>query len=49
MQKQNKDIKISVRMTETQFKHIQHMIDSGQAKNQNQAIQMLINKAILFG
>lgn len=41
--KQTKDVKIAARITSNQHRKLQALVDSGKAKNFNEAIEIVIN------
>lgn len=45
--KENKESKITARITDTQHSYIQRLIDEGKAKSPSAAIQYLINMAMI--
>ncbi|NEX81749.1 hypothetical protein [Aeromonas rivipollensis] len=47
--KANKDVKLSLRITEAQNAFLEKQVAEGKAANINQAMQNLINKGMLFG
>jgi len=50
MKKENKDIRVSVRLSESQVQALQkQLIDTGKAKGQSAAIQYLINEMMIKG
>lgn len=50
MEKKNKDIPVSIRITEEQAEAIQKMlVDTGKAKNRSAAIQYLITLMMIKG
>lgn len=47
--KVNKDERANVRITATQLAYLEKQVDAGKAKTVSDAVQQLINKAMLFG
>lgn len=47
--KENKDVRIALRISTEQEKALQKLIDQGKAKNKSSAIQYLINQYSVLG